>query len=207
MGGQADERWAALCLFRIGRTEPWNSVRERVCGGRKNHGCDQRAGWISDRAVCCAGADAIQFGRWDGTPRATVFAEEFKGWRETTGVDFFAWRTDAADAAGLALHVLLLELVRDEPVFGKPRIHCAGGELSQRDWLWTSVPRSAGTRGAWRDGVSRRVGGWKISARARGCGRQANRIVGRELRGLSDRAGPWLELGHFRGRRGHAWSA
>jgi len=180
-------------------------VKEYAEGAKTTAVTSEPAGFPTGQFVV---PEQTLFNSGDGMElHATVFAEEFKGWRETTGVDFFAWRTDAADAAGLALHVLLLELVRDEPVFGKPRIHCAGGKLSQRDWLWTSVPRSAGTRGAWRDGVSRRVGGWKISARARGCGRQANRIVGRELRGLSDRAGPWMELRFFRGRRGHAWSA
>src|ERR1700674_1560514 len=108
MGGRADGRWAALCLFWIRCAEPWKRVHEGVCGWCQPDGDLHRAPRISGVAICCAATGYFQIRGRARVAWADFRAEEFEGWREAAGGDLFAWRADAADVAGLALHVLLL---------------------------------------------------------------------------------------------------
>ena len=73
------------------------------------------------------------------------------GWaREASRRRLRSRRTAAADAARLALHGLLRERLRDEPIPRQPRLHRALGQLSSgnRVRLCVPSPENAGARGA-----------------------------------------------------------
>ena len=87
----------------------------------------------------------ITFTSADGV---TVHGQLFKtaGGRDAAaGVRLRARRSAAADAARLALHGLLLERLRHEPVPRQPRLRRAIGELPPRHRLWLRVPSARAT--------------------------------------------------------------
>src|SRR5208337_103718 len=144
---------------------------------------------------------------WARDPWAVVLAKQSEDGRETACADFSAWRSHAADAARLALHVLLREQLRHEPISSKSRLHRACHQLSQRHWLRTGVSGGSRPRGTRRFRISRRCGRGKIPAKPQRCRCQAHRSLGRELRWLFDRTGAGPQLRFVCRRRGFSWSA
>src|SRR5215475_1992086 len=132
-----------LCLrvhfFRRERTWTCQSRRD---GARRYVDCCLWSTYAAELSVSEPG-DAetgyLQVWRRVGTARPIVRAIEPESRRQAAGADFPSRWADAADAARLALHVLLLELLRDEPVFGQSGVCGAGAELPQRNRLWQSV--------------------------------------------------------------------
>ena len=102
-------------------------------------GAGRDAGGLPER---CAGGSTAGYlfgGRRPYLAWPIVFAQDRDG-PAASGGPFFPRRIAAADAARLALHVLLQQCLRAESVSGEPRIHRAVGELSQRHRLWHEFP-------------------------------------------------------------------
>src|SRR5438034_322924 len=114
------------------------------------------------------------------------------------------WRLAPANAARLALHVLLPQRVRAESVPGEPRLRGAVGQLPQRHRLRPQLPRGAALRRPGRERVQRRDGSGAVPARPRRRGPRQDRAVGRLLRRLPDGAGARACVGPVRGGRGPA---
>src|SRR5438270_13745709 len=64
-------------------------------------------------------AGDLPVGRWPGDPWPAVSAEGLAH-RPRSGADLLPRRLAPADVAGLALHVLLQQRVRAEPIFREP---------------------------------------------------------------------------------------
>jgi hypothetical protein len=64
------------------------------------------------------------------------------------GSHLYAWRAAAADAARLALHVLLPQLLRDESVSRESGLPGPVGQLSQRHRLWPRLSSGSASRRA-----------------------------------------------------------
>ena len=109
-------------------------------------------------------AGDVQGGRRPRNPRSAVQDRERRG--AASGARLRARRAAAADAARLALHGLLRERLRREPVPRQPRLHRAVGELPSRHRLRPRVPVSGERRAARRVRVSRRPRRREISAGA-----------------------------------------
>ena len=153
------------------------------------------------RALVDAAAGDDHRDRRHADPRAAVPAEGSEGRREAAGADLLPRRIAPADAARLALQLLLPQRLRDESVAREPGLHRAVGELSQRHRLRPRVPRSAQLRRVGRRGVQRRDGRGPVSEGPRRCRSGAHRTVGRIVRRLSHRDGPVARLGSVRRRR------
>src|SRR5882672_340412 len=110
-------------------------------------------GFYFDSSVGGRGSSHLQGGGRSRAARTGFCAEKFEARRKAPRPHFSARRTNPPNAARLALHVLLLELLCHESVSREPRIHRLGAELPQRDWLRPGVSRSPGTRGARRNGI------------------------------------------------------
>ena len=134
-------------------------------------------------------------------PRAAVHAEGSEGRREAAGADLLPRRIAPADAARLALQLLLPQRLRDESVARQPGLHRAVGELSQRHRLRPGIPRSAQLRRVGRRRVQRRDGRGAVSEESRRCRSGAHRAVGRIVRRLPDGDGPVARVRSVRRRR------
>ncbi len=106
-----------------------------------------------------------------------------------------------ADAARLALSLLLPQRLRDESVSRQPRVHGSFGEFPQRHRLRSRISHGATSGRARRVRVSGHRGCGEIPARSRRRRQEAHRTVGRILRRLSDGAWPGERLRHLRRRR------
>ncbi len=138
------------------------------------------------------------------TACATVSAQELEPRRKASRYSLFSRRSDSPDAAGLALHVLLLKFLRDEPVSCQPRIRRACRELSQRHRLRPRLPRSSRPRRTRGQRVSGCRCRGKISSVARRSESIPDRPVGRQLRRLPDGARTRAKFRPLRRRRGYA---
>src|SRR5208283_2104112 len=116
MGRSFSEQFPTVGLFFFGRETHGTGVRERDRKGCKTHcaGAADGSGRFSGRAACDAAAGDFQIVGWAGNSRTIIFAHESHGGREASRAALFPRRATAADAAGLALHVLLLECVWNE---------------------------------------------------------------------------------------------
>src|SRR5271157_2153011 len=209
MGRSVFERLPTAGLFFFGRETHRADVRARDGEGRDSRCAGAAVGsrGFSGGAACDAAAGDFQIVGWAGDSRAIVCAQEFQGGRETRGAALFPWRAAAADAAGLALHVLLLEFVWDEPIPGESRLHRALRELPRRHRVWTRVPRGHESWAEGRKRISGCGGGRKIPGVTRRGGCKTHWIVGWELRRVPDGAGVGAQLRFIRGGRGYAWRA
>src|SRR5262249_44673309 len=66
--------------------------------------------------------------------------------RQAARLGVHAWWACKTDAPGLALSLLLSQLLRDESVSGGSRVHGAVSELPERNWLWPRIPPVATSR-------------------------------------------------------------
>ena len=119
------------------------------------------------------------------------------------GAGLRARRTAAADAARLALHGLLRERLRREPIPRQSRLHRPLGQLSPRHRLRARVSFPGGRRRARRVGISGRAGRRAAAAVARRRRCRARRHLGRFVRRLPDGAGARPQLRRVRRRSGH----
>src|SRR5581483_6678007 len=85
-------------------------------------------------------------GGWDEDSWTAVFAGIGGGQQEASGADLLPWWFAEADAAGLALHGLLLRRVRHESVPGESGIRRAVGQLPQRNRVRAELSRGAELR-------------------------------------------------------------
>src|SRR5439155_141992 len=125
-------------------------------------------------------------------------------WRVAAAGHVLPRRLASADAAWLAVPVLLPQRGRPQRVPGEPRLRRVVGQLSQRHRLWLELPRGAALRCPGRQRVQRRDGGRRVPADARGRRPGEDRPVGGLLRRLSHGAGPRPRVGSVRGGRGPA---
>ena len=172
-----------------GRVPQRDAAAAAVCrpcmptGGRR--AAPLAANRIAGRLPRLAAGDADQrhraVARRAGDSRPAVQDGDRRG--EAAGGHLRPRRSAAADAARLALHVLLLELVRRESVPRQPRLHRALGELPARDRLRLRVPPARGrgrarrrpnTRTCWPAGTTcRGAPTWTRRASGSGAGRTA----------------------------------
>ena len=119
------------------------------------------------------------------------------------GGDLLPWRLPPADGARLALHGVLQQRLRDEPVPREPRLRGAVGELSLRHGLWAGVPRGAEPGRLGRQRIQRRAGGGSLPAEPARRRSRPHRPLGRLLWRLPDGARPRPRLEPVRRGGGH----
>ena len=100
-----------------------------------------------------AAAGDVRVRGWDPDPWATLPSAPVGGGRTPPGGGLLPRRVAAADAPRLALHALLPQRVRPQPVPGEPRLRRALRELSQRHRLRAGVQGGAELRRPGRERV------------------------------------------------------
>ena len=141
-----------------------------VVAGRRQRARELRAGWpirrfLADRAL--VEPQAVTFTATDGMrdPGQLFLPPDLQEGRAAAGRPLPPRRLAPADAARLALHLLLQQRLRAEPVPREPRLRGAVRELPRRHRLRPGVPRGAQLRGDRRERVQRRAGRRALPAR------------------------------------------
>ena len=173
-----------------------------IAGGTpKTLAADRVPAAVPDDAARDAGSGGVSGAGRHAGARAAL--QDARRRRQAPRPHLRARRSAAADAARLALHGLLRQRLRDEPVPREPRLHRAVGELPARHRLRARVPLPGGRRRARRVGVSGRARRREAAPAAARRRRLARRHLGRIVRRLPHRAGAGPQLRRLRRGRRH----
>src|SRR5258708_9435788 len=131
-----------LFLSGIGRNSPSPNLSQpphtRQSDIRRGRG--NVAQGFSFRSSGRTSASHFQVGGWAGDSWSIVRPRGNESGREAARADFSSWRTDPSNAPRLALHALLLKVLRHESVPRRPRLHRFGAALAAPKWPGPPVP-------------------------------------------------------------------